>query len=164
MNTDDNDLRFALRGLRQDIEPGRDLWPGIAARLEEAEAAARAPRRTHRWRRRWQPLALAASVALVALVGVRMKAVLDTPAPAAPSHMPLRAEAVRMTRDYQVALARMQGVDMPLALAPTVQELDRSADQILHAIDRDPHSPQLLQTLRYTYDRRLALTRRAALS
>ena len=27
------ELRLALRGLRHDIEPARDLWPGIAARI-----------------------------------------------------------------------------------------------------------------------------------
>ena len=27
------ELRLALRGLRRDIEPARDLWPDIAARI-----------------------------------------------------------------------------------------------------------------------------------
>ena len=28
------ELRMALHALRRDIEPERDLWPGIAARLQ----------------------------------------------------------------------------------------------------------------------------------
>jgi hypothetical protein len=167
MNQDnDHDLRFALRGLRQELPPERDLWQGIAAQLEPRVAQVTPNRPTKRWTTRWQTFAVAASVALVAVLGARMTPLLDAPQPAAaPSHAPLRAEAVRMTRDYQIALERMQGGGtMPVALAPAVQDLDHSAAQILDAIDRDPRSRQLLQTLRYTYDRRLALTRQAALS
>lgn len=162
---DDHDLRFSLRGLRQDLMPGNDLWPGIAAQLEPRAPQARPIRMTRR-PSRWQPLAMAAAVAAIVVLGMCMMPASDAPPPAAaPSHAPLRAEAVRMTRSYQVALERMQrGTPMPLALAPAVQDLDRSAAQILEAIDRDPRSRQLLQTLRYTYDRRLALTRQAALS
>ncbi len=166
MNEHDDDLRFALRGLRQDAPPARDLWQGIAAQLEPRTAQA-VPMSTRRGaHRRWQPLAMVAAVALVAVLGMRMTPLLDAPSPAAaPTHAPLRAEAVRMTRDYQIALERMQGGEaMPVALAPALQDLDQSAAQILDAIDRDPRSRQLLQTLRYTYDRRLALTRRVALS
>lgn len=171
----DDDLRFALRTLRQDTPPERDLWPGIAARLEP-RSAAEPPARTMpsaRRTRRWQPFALAAALALVAVMGWRLQpgGVADVPTPTsapslaqAPRHAPLRAEAVRMTRDYQIALERMQGAPMPIALQPALEDLDRSASQVLEAIDHNPRSAQLLQTLRYTYDRRLALTRRAALS
>ncbi|TAA12315.1 hypothetical protein EA658_10675 [Pseudoxanthomonas winnipegensis] len=172
----DDDLRFALRTLRQDAAPERDLWPDIAARLEPRSAEQPthpAPRRQRT--RRWQPFALAAALALVAVIGWRLQSGLHpassapTPSlaqtpPRAPSHAPLRVEAVRMTRDYQIALERMQGAPMPVALQPALEDLDRSASQVLEAIDHNPRSAQLLQTLRYTYDRRLALTRRAALS
>jgi hypothetical protein len=163
---DDDDLRFALRGLRQDATPGSDLWPGIAAQLEPRTRQVTPIRMARRRPSRWQSLAMAAAVAVIAVLGMHMTPMLDAPQPAAaPSHAPLRAEAVRMTRSYQVALERMQsGGTMPVALAPAVRDLDQSAAQILEAIDRDPRSRQLLQTLRYTYDRRLALTRQAALS
>jgi hypothetical protein len=166
MNEHDDDLRLALRGLRRDAMPERDLWQGIAAQLEPQAARPVPTPARRRGRRRWQPFAMAAAVALVAVMATRLMPIRGVSAPAAaPSHAPLRAEAVRMTRDYQVALERMQdGNAMPGALAPAVQDLDRSAAQILDAIDRDPGSRQLLQTLRYTYDRRLALTRRVALS
>lgn len=172
----DDDLRFALRTLRQDTPPERDLWSGIAARLESrsAEPPMRATPSVRRTRR-WQPFAVAAALALVAVMGWRLQpgSHADVQAPTAtpslaqtqaPRHAPLRAEAVRMTRDYQIALERMQGAPMPIALQPALEDLDRSASQVLEAIDHNPRSAQLLQTLRYTYDRRLALTRRAALS
>jgi len=167
MNEHDDDLRFALRGLRQDATPERDLWQGIAAQLEpRTPQAVSTPRIQRRPHRPWQPFAMVAAVALVAVLGMRLTPLLDAPrSAAAPTHAPLRAEAVRMTRSYQIALEHMQGGEaMPVALAPAVQDLDQSAAQILDAIDRDPRSRQLLQTLRYTYDRRLALTRRVALS
>lgn len=164
----DDDLRFALRGLRQDVTPESDLWPGIAAQLEPRAPQVTPIRMARRRPSRWQSLAMAAAVAMIAVLGMHMTPMLDAPQPvavAAPSHAPLRAEAVRMTRSYQIALERMQSSGtMPVALAPAVQDLDQSAAQILEAIDRDPRSRRLLQTLRYTYDRRLALTRQAALS
>ncbi|WDS37567.1 hypothetical protein [Pseudoxanthomonas sp.] len=165
----DDDLRFALRGLRglrQEVTPESDLWPGIAAQLEPRVPQV-SPLRTARQRpSHWQSWAMAAAVAVIAVLGMRMTPMLDAPQPTtAPTHAPLRAEAVRMTRSYQIALERMQSRGtMPVALAPAVQDLDQSAAQILEAIDRDPRSRQLLQTLRYTYDRRLALTRQAVLS
>lgn len=162
----DDDLRFALRGLRQDVTPGSDLWPGIAAQLEPRALQVTPIRMARRRPSRWQSLAMAAAVAVIAVLGMHMTPMLDAPQPVVvPSHAPLRAEAVRMTRSYQIALERMQSSGtMPVALAPAVQDLDQSAAQILEAIDRDPRSRRLLQTLRYTYDRRLALTRQAALS
>src|SRR5436190_13823771 len=72
-NPTDAELRFRLRQLPRELEPARDLWPGIAARLPEP-------------RRRPLPawgigLALAASVAL-AVLGLRLAT------PAAPAASP----------------------------------------------------------------------------
>jgi hypothetical protein len=49
-------------------------------------------------------------------------------------------------------------------MAPAFGDLDRSAAQILGAIDRDPEARFLLDQLRRTYARRLELTRRASLT
>ena len=53
------ELRLALRGLRRDIEPARDLWPDIAARIGALPRES-APRRRHPW---LLSLATAASLA-----------------------------------------------------------------------------------------------------
>ena len=66
----DANLRLQLRGLRRDIEPEGDLWPGIAARIAATPQAARpaAPARRGHGATRFAPWALAAS--LVLTVGV----------------------------------------------------------------------------------------------
>ncbi|MFT4196714.1 MAG: hypothetical protein QM601_02160 [Pseudoxanthomonas sp.] len=161
--TEDFHLRRQLRALRQDIEPARDLWPGIQARLPAASARAKPGR--------WWPLALAVSLALAAVLGWQLRPsrpagpalAADAAPAAADAGAPIRGEAMRMARDYQIALAQLQPRRVPGELAPALGELDRSADQILSALDHDPHSRVLLDTLRSTYDRRLALTRRAVL-
>ena len=66
MNEHDNDkqrsplgeaeLRMALRGLRRDVEPGHDLWPGIAARIASLPQQAHSVRQSPRQRWMW-PLA-----------------------------------------------------------------------------------------------------------
>jgi hypothetical protein len=152
----ETDLRWRLRQLPRDIEPGRDLWPGIAASLQRPPA-----RRSRRW---LGGLALAASLTLAVGLGWRL-----TPSPSAPvSSMavsektvsPLQREASAMTREYRAALREYAGAPLPKALSPSLQVLDDSAAQIRAALVAQPGSPALLQQLRKTYFRRLALTRR----
>lgn len=175
---DDDALRLQLRGLRRDVQPGADLWPGIAARIASpvqgdarasaapsvvvpmATARARRPRRLATW-------AMAASVLLAVGMVWRMGVPRDANAP--DGNGVIRQQAVSMTLDYEGALARMQDGDpRPAGAHPEMRhafgELDRSAAQILSAIDRDPDAAFLLDQLRRTYARRLQLTQRATLT
>lgn len=163
-------LGMALRGLRQDIEPGKDLWPGIAARLQvPAQNPVRDVRTRHpRWL--W-PVALAASL----LLAVGMAWQFNTPsrpagamardvaqAPGSSPPVPLVArEADSMTAHYQAALREMAPSSVPAGWKPGLDALDRSALEIRNALQQDPNSRLLLQRLRSTYTRRLALARRA---
>ena len=148
----DDSLRFRLRQLPREIEPSRDLWPGIAARLP-----ARAPRP-----RRWPTLlALAACLSLAVGVAAWLR-------PAAAPAPDLRAELVQreadaLVREYEAALAEMSAVPVPEPLAPALATLDESALQIRQALAEQPDSARLLDQLKRTYSRRLALTQRAAL-
>ena len=148
----DDTLRFRLRQLPRELEPRRDLWPGIAARLPARRPAAR----------RWPALlALAACLSLA----VGLAAWLRPPAAPAPG---LEAELVQreaeaLTREYEAALAEMAGVPVPEPLAPALATLDESAGQIREALAEQPDSIRLLDQLKRTYSRRLALTQRAAL-
>ncbi len=160
--TSESELRLQLRGLRRDLEPASDLWPGIQARIG---------RRSGNPPTRFAPWALAASLLLAVGVAWRMQ---PPPAPApgtgnaasrAAANMSLAREAAAMTVEYRAALQELQATTLPKSTAraeqPALRELDRSARQIRDAIALDPQSPFLLERLRRTYSLRLDLTQRA---
>ena len=149
----DERLRWQLRALRSDAPPQRDLWPGIAARIEAPRS--RTSRRAFAW------LAVAASLLLAFGIGWRLRPVAPAPAPTGVSLVQQEAEA--MTRDYAVALRRLQASAPATRDDPTLHELDRSAEHIRDPLQRDPDADFLLQRLRHTYEKRLALTQRALL-
>jgi negative regulator of sigma E activity len=162
MSNEQNDaLRWQLQGLRREIQPETDLWPGIAARLAQApQSASEQPKRISA--HRFIPWAMAASVLLV--VGMVWQ-VMPGSTQSNPQTSPLvLQQAVAMTFDYENALARMQETEAHPEVKQAFGELDRSAAQILTAIDRDPHAVFLLEQLRRTYARRLQLTQRVTMT
>ena len=168
-------LRWQLRELRRDQPPARDLWPDIAARLaSQATQTHVVPRVAPR---RWTlPVALAATLAVaIGVVGWQQGLVRapstapSTPIAAGgqdPAPSLLQREAAGLTRQYQAALGEIDRVPSSPApaLQPAFDELDRSAQLILAALERDPDSQLLLQQLRRTYSHRLALAQRVAIS
>ena len=152
-------LRLALRGLRRDIQPERDLWPELAARLAQTQQATVAARR-----RPWVPaFGLAASLLLAVGVAWQLRPV------AAPdeSAQLIQHEAQAMTSEYHAALFELERSAPPppaSPVTPALHELDRSAAQIRTALARDPDARFLLERLRKTYAQRLALTQRATLT
>ncbi|NUO76210.1 MAG: hypothetical protein HOQ32_09370, partial [Lysobacter sp.] len=122
-------------------------------------------------RPRWlAPFAVAATLALaIGFTGVwREPAANDAPqAQAQPSQAEslLQREAAGMTLQYQAAMQEVQRAapaQNATAMQPTFDELDRNAALILDALAHDPDSRLLLEQLRRTYARRLALTQRVA--
>jgi hypothetical protein len=168
MNHDDHShdpadarLRLALRGLRRDEPPARDLWPDLAARLAHAPqlATTAAPPRV------WVPaLALAASLLLAVGLAWHLRPAV---APDDSARL-IQREAQAMTREYRAALYELERSAPPppatSPVTPALHELDRSAVQIRTALDRDPDARFLLERLRSTYAQRLALTQRASLT
>jgi len=156
------EVRMALRGLRQDIDPASDLWPGIAARIERMprQDAASLPLPHMRWR--W-PLAVAASMLLAVGVAWQLQPS-GTPMPlgrgVAPESL-VQREADNLTVQYRAALQELELEDASATWKPGLDALDRSAAEIRGALQRDPDSRLLLGHLRDTYTRRLALARRA---
>lgn len=150
----ETELRWQLRQLPREIEPPRDLWPGIAARLE------RRPSRRNRW---WVGLALAASLVLAVGLGVRLSSPGPDQALAGGGAGLVNREAAALTREYEAALVQFQGAPMPAPLVPALDTLDRSAAEIRVALAADPDAVFLLDQLRRTYARRLSLTQRAVI-
>ena len=165
---DETELRVRLRRLPRDIEPSRDLWPGIAARL--SPQVADAPRAS---RRPWfAGLAIAASLCLAMGVAYTLRPATapdDAPAPVASASPDgardalLSREADAMTIEYEAALRQFQDAPVPEPLQPALATLDRSALEIRGALADDPDAVFLLDQLRRTYARRLTLTQRAAM-
>ncbi|MEO6102088.1 MAG: hypothetical protein ABIP44_00425 [Pseudoxanthomonas sp.] len=157
---DEEALRWQLRGLRRDIEPQQDLWNGIAAAIaatpQDVGHSHEPPAR------RFAPWAMAASVLLAAIAFWQ---ILPAARPAGGEADPLiRQQAVSMTFEYEQALASLQQADTHPEMHAAFCDLDRSVEQILTAIDRDPNATFLLQQLRRTYARRLQLTQRAVIT
>jgi hypothetical protein len=150
----ETDLRWQLRQLPREIEPGRDLWPAIEAGIRHEPA--------RNARRRW-PVAFAAAASLLLAGGLYWRAGAGDPAPAP---QPLEArivshEARAITDEYQAALHQLDGAPVAPQVEPSLAALDRSVAQIQSAIVADPNSLFLLDQLRRTYARRLELTQRA---
>ena len=155
----ETDLRWRLRQLSAEIEPPRDLWAGIADRIE---------RPVRRRRPAWLAgFALAASVCVA--VGLAWSLRVPSPAPAPPQAEPrvdaqaeqVRRQADALTAEYYAALREFEGAPMPAPLEPALATLDRSASDLRGALASDPEAVFLLDQLRRTYARRLSLTQRA---
>jgi hypothetical protein len=147
----DNELRWQLRQLPREIDPPRDLWPGIADRLQRPAAPRRRP-----W---FAALAVAASLCVAAGLAWQLRQP-GGPAPDFRAEL-VQREAEALTREYQAALDQFQGAPMPEPLVPALATLDRSAADIREAIASDPEAVFLLDQLRRTYSRRLSLTQQA---
>lgn len=150
----DAELQMALRGLRHEVAPEHDLWPAIAERLAAQSQPASRPRRIGM-------LALAASMLLALGLAWQlrpMEMVMDAQHAAFSMQ---QDEATLLTLHYQAALREMDLREVPANWQPGMQALDRSAAQIRQALHEQPDSRLLLERLRQTYARRIALSRRA---
>ena len=184
-------LATALRGLRRDLAPARDLWPGIAAQLPPRTAAAvtghpAAPRRgwRHHPRRRDAGYAAAAAAVLAVAIGWQLQPVRNLVHPgadpaevvatgaAADADAPLLRAADALAREYQGALreveAARQPPDGPAADAATAavpgldRDLEHRAAEVRAALARDPDALHLFHHLQRIYAHRLALSLRQA--
>jgi hypothetical protein len=152
-------LRWRLRGLRREIEPGHDLWDGIAARIATTPQAS--PRKPGLLRR--MPGMFATAAVLVLAVGLGWQLRPDTPQAvefSAPS--PLLVAADAMTREYEGALREIEAMLEPDAAAAPLSELDASAATVRAALMQAPDSRFLLERLQRIYAQRLSLTQRLA--
>jgi hypothetical protein len=172
-------LDAALRELPRGLEPARDLWPQIAARIEDVRAAAPVASRPG-WR--WQA---AAAVLLVAGSSLLTATLLDRKEPAgqaavnaaSTATVPAPAGVVAMpaafgpagTLDPEYLAARQQLTQVLeqriAALPPSTRaklelnlgEMRRAADEINAALASQPGDPLLEELLLGTYQDELAM-------
>ena len=172
MNTRFNSVDEALASLPRSVAPARDLWPAIARELDAQrgdDVLAFKPRRGARTITTSWPLALAASLAVVGLVGALGWSVLHE-RPAAElvaSSAPPPATARTLVNfepmhnaDYVSARAGLERVfnERLKLLAPATQAvikadletIRKANDDIRAALARDPASPLLLKLLQST--------------
>lgn len=136
MNEDEDRLNL-LERLPRRRAPGRDLWPGIEARL--------APRRARAWR---VPLALAASVVagLAVMFGMALRGPGTGPGPAP---VALAAAAPLPLTDDSRAIVK--------ANLSIVRHAER---ELQRALEQDPDSPALRSLLASAEHRQRALSAR----
>jgi hypothetical protein len=165
---DQQALDSALRSLPRGLEPQRDLWPGIAVRLEPVHAA-----RRRRWywsaaaavllvvasslltatwlRHRAEPLAHAAAPSFGGANAV--------PASFGPAHV-LSPEYEAARRQLTVMLQQRVAQMPPSArrkLEANLAELRHAAGEINDALDQAPGDPLLEELLLNTYQEELAV-------
>ena len=175
---DDERLDAGLRSLPRSIEPGRDLWPGIEARLE--------PRRSARARPGWSwPAQAAAALLLVAASSLLTARFVDprrdegtmTSGPAAVATDAGRAGATvvpaafgpgaRLDPEYVAARHQLTAMlesrvarlpaSTRVKLEANLAELRRAADEINVALAGQPGDPLLQELLLKTYQDELAV-------
>lgn len=147
----DFELLRDLRTLRGPLEPGHDLWPQIAERIA---ADGRAVAKPHR--RRWLPLAAAASIAIAVTVGVLSLAVRHQADAVDPSFTQLdRGPSVQQQIERARSLAATG--DPQLASAEVV--LDSASDQLEQALQQQPDAVFLVGLINRTNAQRRKLAR-----
>jgi len=131
MNPED-DLINELRTLPRSVPPERDLWPEIAARLEETGSAPspagisipiRAGKHAFRTVWNWQPLAWAATLVLAVSVGFWLG---RSPVPSADGVAEQRTGAPSATPMHAVALTAR--ADLQQTRAALAKDIERRVD------------------------------------
>ncbi|MCB9689956.1 MAG: zf-HC2 domain-containing protein [Alphaproteobacteria bacterium] len=150
-------LRIAAGELPREIEPSRDLWPGIAARIGGRSA----------W---WQrPQWLLAALVLVALGSSALTALaLRAPDPApvdvAGAELPWGDELDHAADELRAAVEARRGELDPETLAVVEENLriiDAAVAETRAALDADPTNRRLQRSLAAAGEQRIALLRHA---
>jgi hypothetical protein len=171
----DERLDRALQSLPRGLEPTRDLWPRIEARLErmEAKAPAQAPRRAWAWQAAAAVLLVAGTATLTATLVQRsrdaslarsppsaaVQGVHAMPAVFGPAHAP--NPEYDAARQQLSAMLQQKMAQMPPSarrkLEANLAEMQRAAAEINAALDQQPGDPLLEELLLNTYHDELAM-------
>lgn len=144
--------RSQMRKLNEAVEPARDLWPDIAARLAPPAQTAR--------RREWRRPAFAVAASFLVAVGAGVTAYrLYGPTAAKPANdvaAKMAAEATPTAFDWAVP------ADPKLAAA--AQDLDKASADLQAALEARPDAVFLVSMINRTNAQRMRLMRQSAIS
>lgn len=145
------EMQRKLRAMNAPREPDRDLWPAIAARI----AAPSETSAQHATRRRWIPLAAAASTVLAIAGGLTFLALRDhvDTSPSGDYAMTTRIERISPSQAREQALR--SGEDPRLAGSSIV--LDAAHSELQQALEQHPDAVFLVSLLNRTNAQRMKL-------
>lgn len=156
--------RNEMRKLGGAVEPGRDLWPGIASRIGAEQAPAR--RHTLGW------FALAAS--LIVAIGAALMLQRNHPAapvaaaPDQPAASPVQVAAAPPATTTPASELPHTALDWAVPddprLAATAQDLDNASAQLQDALEQRPDAVFLVGLLNRTNSMRLRLMRKSPIA
>ncbi|MBL8297064.1 MAG: hypothetical protein JNN30_01845 [Rhodanobacteraceae bacterium] len=154
MSEHDFQWRRQLRDLAGPVQPQRDLWLDISARIAAEQAAVDAAPR--RWQRP-AAFALAASVALAVLVAGVLQQRSDSVAPGFALQPREKLDPAAAIAAADTLFKQVRPQDPRLAAAAV--ELDAAADEIRQMLQQQPDAVFLVGLLNRTNERRLKLAR-----
>lgn len=173
--TEHDPLREKLDHLPRAIEPPRDLWPDIEARIRtDARDAPSAPAKVTPIRAAWREwsrqILAAAAVVIVFLTGwgvATLRTPREAPGPVATTTPALTGSAIT---DYEQAEAELlatlesSGIDAETAalIRRNVEAMDAAVGDIRTALAADPDDPHLQKQLANEVTRRQHVLRRIA--
>lgn len=175
----------AVRELPREIEPARDLWPGIEARIRAQQRTqpstrhgdpSSGPRRV-RWM--WGlGLAAAAGLAGIGIGSLLVQAPGETlaptagpdvPAPSASISVPVAAqERISAVEEaYEPTLSELRLLAESAELSPdtrqvlneSLETIDAAIQEAQEAMEADPLAPRAVESLRHIYERKIDLFR-----
>jgi hypothetical protein len=145
------EIQRNLRAMNAPRMPERDLWPSIAARIEAGESSA--PRAT---RRRWLPLAAAASTVLAIAGSLHFVTLRDhTGAPIESDDYAMATRFQRITPQEARDEALRSGQDPRLAGANIV--IDAAHSELQQALEQHPDAVFLVSLLNRTNAQRMKI-------
>lgn len=173
------DIRSLLKeaqSLHAGIEPGRDLWPGIAIRISGKEVVSikdKKSARHHIWAR--QPLLAAATIVVVAVTALMMiqldwkrdlmqkENLLGSAVLVEFDQVDAQFEAARMSLFSHLRERSSHWAGKTLeAMNKNVQVVDRAIHELRTALQADPTDTRLVHMLRREYQRKTTLLRQTA--
>jgi hypothetical protein len=155
--------------LRREIPPLRDLWPGIASRLERIEER---KEKREIWRIPYfLPLAAAAGIATILAASLFSLPPLpsESPSSAAPTRLPAAAVEIGFAQTRAVLLKRFEkqknsaSPEQIAMLEETLSTMESAVQAIHAALENDPYNASLLFKLSHARKRELRLLQQVVL-